>query len=62
MKYSSERDNIIWLLIVIRSDDPELVDDLMMQLPKYLKTLQILHYVAMKHVQIKSSGRDMMRE
>lgn len=50
MKYSSEQDDIIWLPIVIRSDDPELVGDLMMHLPKYLEMLQVLHYVAMKHV------------
>lgn len=34
MKYSSERGDTIGLLIAIGSDDPELVDDLMMQLPK----------------------------
>lgn len=50
MKYSSEWDDIIWLPIVIRSDDPELDDDLKMHLPMYLENLQILHYVAMKHV------------
>jgi len=58
MEYSSERDNMIWLLIEIRYDDPELVNDLMMQLPKYIDVLQILHYAAMKHVQIRSRGMD----